>query len=396
MKINTILAILQIFLICSSSVLAVKDQIKVSRLHSRRHKKISRAQKFNMKSCEKPTIDFIAFIKGIYDAVNDSVEGVLTSFILQKYKVQEGTEQCYSMVEEAFNAKIHAAEKEVEKVAKNGLNNVLDQVKALNVKVYSYEISLMENLRGNPKAFCKTAKKTIKFKVKEDVEKEAHLKKVIGYLEDPEKQSWTLEDWKDFKKGLFTTYETRDEIYQKLKDRVHKHPELAFSKILHNVLDEYKKDYKKVEDLLKNAKPITELKCKNLPDDVNFQRDCYQVGVGVKARQFWELIKHPDSGEIKKCLKTILTEMIYEKLISVSVETIINIILNAVGFFMSTFFKVVVFAFIFIERVIKATTSKDVKEKSQAMGEAIGYAYHIVTVMLQVGRRRLLKLRKLK
>lgn len=398
MKINTIYALLQIFLICSYSVLAVKDQIRVSGILSRRNHRVSKSkninQKFNIKSCENSTIDFIAFIKGIFISVNESLHESLAGFIVDKFKLKEGTEQCFKMVGEAFDAKIQKAEKEVEILAKEGLNKVFDQIKNLNVKIYNFEFSLLENLRGNPKEFCRTAKKTIKFKIRDSQEAEQHLKKVINYLEDPEKQSWTLKDWEEFKKGILNIYETREEIYDRLKNGVNKHPEMTLNNVLHGVLEEYKKEYKKIERLISDAKPIINLKCKNLPDEKNYQTDCYQVGIGIKARQFWELMTNPDSIEITNCLKKFLTEMIFNKLISVTVKAILNIILNAFGIFAATLIKVLLYVMILIDRVIKATKSKNVKEKSLAMGEAIGYAYHIVKVILQVGKRRLLKLRR--
>lgn len=169
---------------------------------------------------------------------------------------------------------------------------------------------------------------------------------------------------------------------------------MSLNNVLHGVLEEYKKEYKKVEGLLSDAKPIINLKCKNLPDEKNYQTDCYQVGIGIKARQFWELITNPDSAEITNCLKKFLTEMIFNKLISVTVKAILNIVLNAFGIFAATLIRVLLYVMILIDRFIKATKSKDVKEKSLAMGEAIGYAYHIVKVILQVGKKRLLKLRK--
>lgn len=169
MKINTIYALLQIFLICSYSVLAVKDQIRVSRILSRRNHRVSKSininQKFNIKSCENSTIDFIAFIKGIFISVNESLHESLAGFIVDKFKLKEGTEQCFKMVGQAFDAKIQKAEKEVEILAKEGLNKVLDQIKNLNVKIYNFEFSLLENLRGNPKEFCRRRKRQLSLRL---------------------------------------------------------------------------------------------------------------------------------------------------------------------------------------------------------------------------------------
>ena len=388
MKLNTLFAFLQIFLLFSSSVLAVKERISISRVHSRRSKIMSanKVHKFNTRDCPRPEFDFISFIKGIHDAATAEIEDLIVDSIVSKMKIESGTEECLGQVEDAFNKKIKDAEKEVEIMAKKGLNNIMDQAKSLNM-MRGYEVELLERLKGNPKEFCEKVKKTITFYVKPHNERKSAVEKILKNLEDHKK--WTLEEWEENSRdGIFTTHNTKSEIYDKLLLLKKNHKDKSYNQIYEMVIKHYTKENKEIEEVIKNSATIVKLDCSSLPEEEDLQRNCFQVSIGVKARQFWELISQPDTSAIKKCLKVILSETLLVKLVSVAITTILNSVLNILGFFVSSILKAVLFAFYFIARLIKATKSKKVSERSQAMGEAVGFAFRVVLAALQVGKRR--------
>jgi hypothetical protein len=391
MKLNNIFAFLQIFLLFSSSVLAVKERISISRGHSRRSRRLSanKVLKFNTRDCPRPEFDFISFIKGIHDAGTVSIEDLIVDSIVSKMKLESGTEECLGQVEEAFNKKVKDAEKEVEIMAKKGLNNIMDQVKSLNM-MRGYEIELLDRLKANPKEFCEKARKSITYYTKPHNERKSAVEKILKNLEDHKK--WTLEDWEENSRdGIFTSHNTKSEIYDKLLHLTKNHKDKSYNHIYEMVIKHYTKEIEEISEILKNSAAIVKLDCSSLPEEEDLKRNCFQVSIGVKARQLWELISQPDTSAIKKCLKVILTEKLLVKLVSVAITTVLNSVLNILGFFVVSILKAVLFAFYFTARLIKATKSKNVSERSQAMGEAVGFAYRLVLATLQVGRKRRLK-----
>jgi hypothetical protein len=408
-----LLALIYIFLICNSSILAVKYDIaltklmkKYSSLHtSRRHHtqghshsshKVARTV-FDMKACPQPTLDIISFLIGIKTGFSMTIVKHIASVIIDETEIHEGTQKCMKIFKDAYDAKIHEAEQEIENYVKEGLNRDLEILE--NIGLTPSEKDEAERLRNNPKDLCNYLREKISEKISEQKTEREKLQKMLNYLNDQNHIDWELPQFEEFAKpSVFSEYPTRNRLYEFLKSIKRANPGVPFYKIIDIAILKIEVKRKMIKISKKNLREINNFNCGDLPNETDAKRDCYQVGIATKAKTFWNLLKSLNKKRniklVDECLVTIIGEQLLSTVVTMAVDMILSMIVNIIGFMALSIIKVVYFGVLFIKRLYSSIVETDVSLRSRYIGEAIGYAINIVKSALQMKKKK--KFRKMK
>jgi hypothetical protein len=391
MKLNTFLSVFYILIISFSSVLAVHNNIKLSRKSQKFKTKRINTSSFNPEKIECPgddSIDVVLFVFNALIEVNTSMTDSITAFI----RDPNGTgtieqEMCKDVLRKNYSSEIHKIKDKVYEKVKDALNDSISHTKDLGLSLDQKK--LLEKHAKNPRALCEDNIKILKRKQEESDDWTKMSELIIYEINRAIERKFTLPDLKRRSHDIFRRT-PKLLMYEYVNNRIPAdHDQINIKDILEISKKEIANSWKASEATKKAIHENYAISnCDNLPVTIDNKDRCNNASLASKVVALWNIITFDN---VKNCLISFGIGTAINKMIGFAVEKILSIIANMFSLFAVTIIKVVFYAARMLYFIIKATNQIKIVEKSESWGSAAGNAIKIVLTILGIAKKRKFK-----
>jgi len=382
-----------LFLILSSSVIQTAEKIKSNKHKFMRRGLTGKTKKFTMKGCTGFKFSILYFVIGLTNTLNDGMAEEITSavseVILQKTLPDPKADKCLKDIDEVIEGKVKEAEKEIEKISNKPDDNI--QKLSAVVDLSKYTDLALNDVKNDPQKLCKKISKIATYHLEISKEKdncERYIKKSVAFLKDPFVMGQTLAQFDEWSNCIMTC-ESREYLSSHLEAAQKKSPTTPFDKIKQQALIDLEKQYQVCSPKIQALKKIEGQNCSILPGELDHQKKCYQAGIAVKAKLFFDIIKNPPTDLIKNCIGVLFKGFVLQKLMNAAVEKVINVILNFFSAFVLSIIKTIYYAITLIYKIVQVFNAKSDDERSELMGECMGREINLILSIAQIRKRKI-------
>lgn len=431
MKLNTkFIAVIFIFLIINSNVLAMRDSLSLSR--NKQHKLTTGPPGPHLSSNHGPPgphlssnrgyiqqknipaeegcpgetdFDILSFIYGFIMTVTGSdIEDFVHDLIGTGKKV----DQCFETLTNAFITRLNSEEKNLKDLANQLMSEKEKENKiAYLKKVLKGKEKDIEKFKSNPKELCRLMAQAEELKKEAQEELVRIAQDMTTLLND--KSRTKLEDYNPDKStfekicnlnlhDIMIPIDAKKKLYRILVLQNNSKPGLPF--------DQVKANAKKFIDMYPTNSDISKTnysfidKCDDLPTEDNKNMRCYQVGIFKHVSVFWDLLSSTKSkdnkDEIKKCFKHFIVDSFFQQIITITTDKVIALVQKVFNYMFLQGIKSLYYGVRLFITFVNATKSNDISKKSELFGQAGGYAVKMLMSAMCLDKKRKLKLLKLK
>lgn len=393
MKFNTLLSLVFIFLISSSSVLAVHNTIKHSRTHN--HKKLHNKRKYTHSSAEKlncpseQNFDVLNFFIGALQAINDSPVSYIVDFLRHadgKETIEE--KNCKDLIKQQYVVELQNIKESVYDKVKGSLELSLSYTKEfLGLTLANKQ--LLEKHDKNPKALCLDNVKILKHQQEESEDWSKMSHRILEQIDKAIKMKFTLEDLKKRSSDIFKRT-PKLLIYEYIRDMMPpNHDQNNIIDLLLSAKTQIGSSWQASEERKKLIKQNNSVSsCDNLPSLIKNDEICTNANYTSRAVAFWNTLNF---GTVKSCLLAFGFGTIINKILTAGVNLVLKVLANLFSLFAITAAKIIYYAAKLFYNIKKAFGSQEYKEKSGYWGSAVGYGIKIVMTISGIAKKRKLK-----